>query len=138
MRIYRKIGEGHRAYVYLCQVLAMKSIENSKLFDKAEKAGMNTQDVFDAMSGHGIFMLVLSRPIAKEKLLNTYYTRQQIEQIFDLCKKLHQQASAQGGAVRTGIKGAPDVEFHRSCHHKDAPEAAEGHLLFPLLMCSPT
>jgi len=86
MRIYRKIGEGHRAYVYLCQVLAMKSIENSKLFDKAEKAGMNTQDVFDAMSGHGIFMLVLSRPIAKEKLLNTYYTRQQIEQIFDLCK----------------------------------------------------
>lgn len=70
----------------MSMVLAMKSIENSKLFDKAEKAGMNTQDVFDAMSGHGIFMLVLSRPIAKEKLLNTYYTRQQIEQIFDLCK----------------------------------------------------
>jgi len=85
-RIDREIGEGHKVYAYLCQDLAMRSIENSKLFDKAEKAGMNTKEVFDAMTGHGIFMLVASRPIDKEKVLGTYYTRQQIEQVFDLCK----------------------------------------------------
>jgi len=85
-RIDCEIGEGHRVYAYLCQDLAMKSIENSKLFDKAEKAGMKTQEVFDAMTGHGIFMLVASRPVDKEKVLGTYYTRQQIEQVFDLCK----------------------------------------------------
>ncbi|MBI9096772.1 MAG: transposase [Sphaerochaeta sp.] len=85
-RIDCDMGEGHRAYVYLCRDLAMKSIENSKLFDKAGKAGMKTQAVFDAMEGHGIFALVSSRPIAKEKVLGTYYTRQQIEQVFDICK----------------------------------------------------
>jgi len=85
-RIDCEIGEGHKVYAYLCQDLAMRSIENSKLFDKAEKAGMNTKEVFDAMTGHGIFMLVASRPIDKEKVLGTYYTRQQIEQVFDLCK----------------------------------------------------
>ena len=85
-RIDSEIGEGHRAYVYLCRDLAMKSIENSKLFTKAEKTGMKTQEVFEAMNKHGIFALVSSRPIAKEKLLGTYYTRQQIEQVFDICK----------------------------------------------------
>jgi hypothetical protein len=85
-RIGCEVGKGHRAYVYLCRDLAMKSIENSKLFTKAEKTGMKSQEVFDAMEKHGIFALVSSRPIAKEKLLGTYYTRQAIEQVFDLCK----------------------------------------------------
>jgi transposase len=85
-RVDCDMGEGHRAYVYLCRDLAMKSIENSKLFDKAGKVGMKTQAVFDAMERHGIFALVSSRPIAKDKVLGTYYTRQQIEQVFDICK----------------------------------------------------
>lgn len=85
-RVDCEIGEGHKAYVYLCRDLAMKSIENSKLFSKAEKTGLKTQEVFDAMNKHGIFALVSSRPIAKEKVLGTYYTRQAIEQVFDLCK----------------------------------------------------
>jgi hypothetical protein len=85
-RIDCEIGKSHKAYVYLCRDLAMKSIENSNLFTKAEKAGMKPQAVYDAMSEHGIFALVSSRPIAKEKILGTYYTRQQIEQVFDICK----------------------------------------------------
>jgi len=47
---------------------------------------MKADDVFEAMSEHGIFMLISSRPIEKEKVLGTYYTRQQIEQVFDVCK----------------------------------------------------
>jgi hypothetical protein len=85
-RVDCRTGKDHRVYVYLCQDLSMKNIENSKLFDKAEKSGMKTSQVFDAMACHGIFMLVSSRPIDKEKVLGTYYTRQQIEQVFDICK----------------------------------------------------
>jgi hypothetical protein len=85
-RVDCEIGKGHRAYSYLCQDLAMRSIENSKLFDKAERSGMKADDVFEAMSEHGIFMLISSRPIEKEKVLGTYHTRQQIEQVFDICK----------------------------------------------------
>jgi transposase len=33
-----------------------------------------------------VFILVSSRRIAKEKILPTYYTRQQIEQVFDIGK----------------------------------------------------
>ncbi|MGB4408079.1 MAG: hypothetical protein WBI82_14555 [Sphaerochaeta sp.] len=47
---------------------------------------MKTQAVFDAMRGHGIFVLASSRPIAKEKVLGPYYTRNQIEQLFGICK----------------------------------------------------
>jgi transposase len=38
------------------------------------------------MLKHGVFVLVSSRRIAREKLLPLYYTRQQIEQIFDIGK----------------------------------------------------
>ncbi|NBK23867.1 MAG: IS4/IS5 family transposase [Spirochaetia bacterium] len=85
-RIDCEIGKGHKAYGYLCQDLSMRSIENSKLFEKAEKAKMKADDVFEAMSEHGLFMFISSRPIEKEKVLGTYYTRQQIEQVFDICK----------------------------------------------------
>ena len=85
-RIDCEIGNGHRAYVYLCQDQMMRSIQNSKLFEKAQKAKMKADEVFKAMSGHGLFALVSSRPIDKEKVLETYYTRQQIEQVFDICK----------------------------------------------------
>ena len=85
-RVDCEIGEGHRVYAYLCRDLAMRSIENSKLLDKAERSGMKADDVFEAMSEHGIFILISSRPIEKEKVLGTYYTRQQIEQVFDICK----------------------------------------------------
>jgi transposase len=38
------------------------------------------------MHSHGVFILISTRPIAKDKILPLYYTRQQIEQVFDLCK----------------------------------------------------
>ena len=47
---------------------------------------MNPNEVFDAMATQSLFALISSRPIAKDKILPTYYTRIQIEQVFDLCK----------------------------------------------------
>ena len=82
-----EIGEGHRAYAYLCQDLVMKSIEDSKLVDKAEKAGMETNQVFEAMTAHGLFMLLSSRPVDTDEVLGTYCSRDQVEQVFDFCKK---------------------------------------------------
>jgi hypothetical protein len=34
-----------------------------------------------------LFMLVLSRSLAKEKLLQLYYTWDQVEKVFELCKQ---------------------------------------------------
>jgi transposase len=64
----------------------MSSIESSKLFARAARDNMRNADVHKAMSTHGVFVLISTRPIAKEKILPLYYTRQQIEQVFDICK----------------------------------------------------
>ncbi|MDR1135569.1 MAG: hypothetical protein LBL49_05265, partial [Clostridiales Family XIII bacterium] len=77
---------GHTAYVYLGLDKAMQSLESSKLFARAKGKKMTDKDVHDAMTSQGVFALVSSRPIAHDKVLPFYYTRQQIEQVFDICK----------------------------------------------------
>ena len=42
--------------------------------------------MFDTIADQGVFILVASRRIAPTKLLPLYYTRQQIEQVFDIGK----------------------------------------------------
>jgi hypothetical protein len=81
-----EIIDGCNAYVYLCKDITMRSIEATTLFANAKKKKMSTSEVYDALEGKGIFALFSSRPIAKEKLLSTYYMRVQIEQIFDIVK----------------------------------------------------
>lgn len=75
------------AYAYLCKDLAMKHELEKHLIERAEDQGMSDGAVFDAMQSQGIFMLISSRKISKEKLLPLYYTRDQVEKIFELCKQ---------------------------------------------------
>jgi hypothetical protein len=77
---------GYNAYAYLGLDLSMSSLESSKLFMRASRDHMRDIDVHRAMSTHGVFVLISTRPIAKDKILPLYYTRQQIEQVFDICK----------------------------------------------------
>ena len=83
------IGEKNNrpAYAYLCKDLAMKHELEKHLVERAGDQGMSDDDVFDAMQNQGIFMLIASRKISKEKLLPLYYTRDQVEKIFELCKQ---------------------------------------------------
>ena len=64
----------------------MKNHESVKLMERATHNRMKTDEVFEAMERQGVFALISSRPIARDKILPTYYTRAQIEQVFDLCK----------------------------------------------------
>lgn len=77
---------GRRAYAYIGLDLAMQSMEATKLFDRASKAKLSESEIHNRLRTQGIFILISSRPIAKEKILPMYYTRQQIEQVFDICK----------------------------------------------------
>jgi transposase len=64
----------------------MLALESSKLFARAGRDHMSDAAVHRAMNSHGVFILLSTRPIAKDKILPLYYTRQQIEQVFDICK----------------------------------------------------
>jgi hypothetical protein len=77
---------GYHAYAYLGLDLSMSSLESSKLFARARRDHMRDTDVHKAMNTRGVFALVSTRPIAIDKILPLYYTRQQIEQVFDICK----------------------------------------------------
>jgi transposase len=81
-----ELAGGHGAYAYVCLDIDRKSNESRKLFQRAKAEKMKDKEVFDKMTSQGVFMLVSSRRIAKEKILPTYYMRQQIEQIFDIGK----------------------------------------------------
>ena len=80
------VGNGHKAYLYLGLDISMKNHESVKLMERATHNRMKTDEVFEAMERQGVFALISSRPIARDKILPTYYTRAQIEQVFDLCK----------------------------------------------------
>ena len=74
------------AYAYLCLDCTMKREEEYHLSQRVTDVDLSTDDIHKQRSQHGIFMLVSTRRIAKENLLKLYYTRNQIEDIFKLCK----------------------------------------------------
>lgn len=78
--------EGHNAHAYVCLDVQHRSDENRKVMERASSKNMSTSEVYDEMNRQGYFVLVSSRRIACEKVLPLYYTRQQIEQVFDIGK----------------------------------------------------
>lgn len=85
-RVACEVIEGHAAYAYVCQDIAMKGFSTNRLFAKASAKNLKVKEVHNELQNKGVFILFSSRPIAKEKILPMYYTRQQIEQIFDIGK----------------------------------------------------
>lgn len=80
-----QLGE-HNAYAYIGLDIERKSSESHKTFQRAIDRKMSPAQVYDAIHKQGIFILISSRRIASNKILPLYYTRQQIEQIFDIGK----------------------------------------------------
>jgi hypothetical protein len=85
-RVTCELVTGYSAYAYIGLDVDRKASEAKKLFRRAKGEKLSDGEVFDEMSTQGAFVLVSSRPIAKNKILPTYYMRQQIEQIFDIGK----------------------------------------------------
>ncbi|MCL1982771.1 MAG: transposase [Clostridiales bacterium] len=84
-RVACQLG-GNSAYAYVGLDIDRKSSEARKTFQRAKGSKLTNSEVFDAIQKQGLFILVSSRRIALEKVLPLYYTRQQIEQVFDIGK----------------------------------------------------
>lgn len=81
-----ELVEGYNGYAYICLDIERKSSEAHQLFQQAKTKKLSSSDVYDKMQEQGVFILVSSRRIAKDKILPIYYTKTQIEQIFDIGK----------------------------------------------------
>jgi hypothetical protein len=85
-RVECQLVTEHNAYAYICVDINRKGSEIHKLFIRAIAKGLHNHEVYKQMSALGMFVLVSTRCVAKSKILPAYYTRQQIEQIFDIGK----------------------------------------------------
>lgn len=75
-----------KAYGYLCLDLTTQSRELRKVAAKAEDEDESRDDIYHHMQEAGLFMLVASRAVAKERILALYYTRNQVEELFRIGK----------------------------------------------------
>jgi hypothetical protein len=81
-----ELMKGGKAYAFIGLDIDRKNSESRKLFQRAKGDKLRDSDVYDRMSSQGAFILVSSRWIARDRILPTYYMRQQIEQLFDIGK----------------------------------------------------
>lgn len=73
-------------FAYICLDLARKSIETEKLLDRLDPKENVSSELFESLESEGIFVLASSVNLPVEQILPVYYTRQQVEQTFDICK----------------------------------------------------
>ncbi len=84
-----RIGEKENrpAFAYLCRDLTTKHELQKHLLERAEDENLQGAEIFDAMREHGVFVLIFSKNIDSKKILQLYYTRDQVEKIFEICKQ---------------------------------------------------
>jgi transposase len=83
-RVKCQLVQGYQAYAFIGLDIERKASETKKLFAKAKAEGLTDGEVYDRMSRQGVFILIASKCLDSNEILPIYYTRQQIEQIFDI------------------------------------------------------
>lgn len=75
-----------KAYGYLCLNITTQSKEFRQVATHAEDEDLSSDSTYGQMQEAGLFMLVSTRAISKEKILSLYYTRNQVEELFRIGK----------------------------------------------------
>jgi len=76
----------HQGFVYLCLDEDMYLMQHKKIFFEGIDEKRTSDETNDALGKAGLFVLLSSSDIAEKDLLPMYYTRQQVEQVFDISK----------------------------------------------------
>jgi hypothetical protein len=79
--------EDKPAYAYLCKDMAMRHEQEKKLIQRAGDESLSGADIFEDLQKQGVFVLITTRKVSKDKLLPLYYMRDQVEKVFELCKQ---------------------------------------------------
>ena len=78
---------GRTGYAYICQDDDLKHIQEKDYYmDVFGEKDITSEEIDDAVNRLGIFILISSECILPQDLLPLYYTRQTVEQIFDIGK----------------------------------------------------
>ncbi len=78
--------QGQDAFAYICKDPVMGMRETRNKVPAALADGVPQQEVFDNILKAGVFVIISSEDMSPDEILPLYYTRQQIEQVFDISK----------------------------------------------------
>ena len=76
----------HEAYVYLCIDEDMYLMQHKKTILNALDDKKDSDETDAVIKKLGAFAILTSEEMSEDKLLPMYYTRQQVEQVFDISK----------------------------------------------------
>ncbi len=82
-----KVG-GYTAYAYLCYDVDASGDENHKAIKRSRKKKKSGSEMHQVFESSGLFVIVSSLPYQPDDILTVYYTRQLVEQYFDISKGL--------------------------------------------------
>lgn len=78
--------EDRQAYGYLCLDRTTPFKGGHKAAAKTGDEDLSSAETYDPIQEPGLFMLVATMPVAKENILPLYYTRNQVEELFQIGK----------------------------------------------------
>ena len=125
-RVECKIGhKGHPAYAYLGYDVDRASDESHKALKKIRQGKTSIPKLHDTLQEAGLFMLVSSLPFTAEGILPAYYTRQLIEQYFDISKgssrltplRVHSEEALFGHLMLSMIAAVVNVYIQNKTKH---------------------
>lgn len=85
-KAWTNLSSKYSGWVYVCKDIARQNIEEDRLLSHRELKSLSMDEIYNELAEDGIFVMVSTLELSPEELLPVYYTRQQIEQTFDLSK----------------------------------------------------
>ena len=97
-----KIGtKGHTAYAYLGLDVDRHTDEVHKASRKSGAKKKSIDEMHEIITSAGLFILISSLPYPCDGILTTYYTRQLVEQYFDISKGISRLTPLRGHSEET-------------------------------------
>ncbi len=85
-KAWTSISKKYNGWVYVCKDVARQNLEEDRLLARRDLQSLSMDEIYEELAEDGTFVIVSTLELSPDELLPVYYTRQQIEQTFDLSK----------------------------------------------------
>lgn len=127
---------GYTAYAYLCFDVDASSDENHKAIKRSRKQKISDREMHRLFESSGLFVLLASLPYQASEILTVYYTRQLVEQYFDVSKgisrltplRVHTEQRVLGHILLSQIAATVNLYIQQKMHsaYEDSEEMFMG------------
>ena len=115
---------GYTAYAYLCFDVDASSDENHKAIKRSRKKKRSESEMHQLFESSGLFVIISSLPYQPDDILTIYYTRQSVEQYFDISKgisrltplRVHTEQRVLGHILLSQIAATVNLYIQKKMH----------------------